>query len=215
MSHKQRTILFVVMIALGNLAYGASISSTFDSDLEGWTVRNNEPGGGASHIAAGGNPGGYMEIIDIEGFAGFEAVAPSKFLGDLSGFNGGSLSFDTNYLDSSGSADRPAYGTVTISSPGGVASLDFIPSNNPPMDQWESHSEALVASTWGKSQTEWISILTNVTDLSINLELFGGDDTVGLDNVNMVPLPASVWLLAPAITCLVALRRRGGRTQDA
>lgn len=95
----------------------SAIISTFDTDLDGWTpvgldiefvllpmpditainfVQNTPD---MVHESSGGNLGGYARLTDaIEEPASF-ALAPGKFLGDLSGFIGGTFSFDHKIFD--------------------------------------------------------------------------------------------------------------------
>jgi hypothetical protein len=52
------------------------VSSTFDTDLDGWVGLD----GSFSYQSSGGNPGGYIQFYDSAG-TGFIS-APAKFLGD-------------------------------------------------------------------------------------------------------------------------------------
>lgn len=108
----------LVACSLGALspAPAAAISSTFDTDLEGWeawgldyTATIIPPAvtdlfltpnaGDMVHESTGGNPDGYARLTDaIEEPSSF-ALAPSAFTGDLSAFAGGTLSFDHKIFD--------------------------------------------------------------------------------------------------------------------
>ncbi|MEM8874938.1 MAG: PEP-CTERM sorting domain-containing protein [Planctomycetota bacterium] len=105
-----------LLLAAASSAHAqAPISSTFDTDLDGWSALGFDvdvsviPLGvdftevdnttDMVHSATGGNPGGYAELTDaIEEPSSF-ASAPAKFRGDLSAYVGGTLSFDYALFD--------------------------------------------------------------------------------------------------------------------
>lgn len=93
-----------------------AVSSTFDSDLDGWQAVGLEisftPGfpptvgitpvtntGDMVHESIDGNPDGYARLTDAITTPASFASAPSKFLGDLSAYVGGTLSFDHRLFD--------------------------------------------------------------------------------------------------------------------
>ncbi len=93
-----------------------TVTSTFDTDLEGWeavgfniddslgailsgTVLSQQVNvGDMVHDAGGGafdgNPGGFARFTDVVTDPASFASAPGDFLGDLSGYTGGTFSFD-------------------------------------------------------------------------------------------------------------------------
>ncbi len=99
-------------LSVAPLQAGA-ITSTFDTDLEGWTAVGLSVGigfGGPTvtvtdnsadmvFAGAGGNPGGYAQLVDAIPSPASLASAPAAFLGDLTSFVGGSFSFDHTIID--------------------------------------------------------------------------------------------------------------------
>ena len=77
----------------------AQISSTFDTNNQGWQVGDvasttaSSAQGGAIYILTGGNSGGYIFTNDVANEVGF--IAPAAYTGDLSTYHGGTASFDT------------------------------------------------------------------------------------------------------------------------
>jgi len=108
--------LLLVLGATPRSARALEIETHFDTDLEGWQptgldfsftifppavtdlfLKPNP--GDMVHEASGGNPDGYARLTDaIETPASF-AQAPAPYLGDLSGFIGGTFSFDHRLFD--------------------------------------------------------------------------------------------------------------------
>jgi hypothetical protein len=92
------------LTALVGPVSAASVSSTFDTDAEGWgvgNIRSNfstapDPSNPPTYNATGGNPGCYISTTDTEDIVAF--LAPGKFLGDDSAFLGGKLTFDLQDL---------------------------------------------------------------------------------------------------------------------
>ena len=122
-----------LLLALGTfVAAGAvnatTISSDFSTDLEGWTISAGS--GALSHSATGGNPGGYLFVDNAEGAVIVRAIAPAKFLGDLSAFDGGSLTFDGNLLTKGSVPFYPLYGQVTITTSGSSSGRSGISSRS-------------------------------------------------------------------------------------
>ena len=169
--------------------------STFDNNDEGWILA----GGNLYWNNSGGNPGGFIVAEDsINTY--MNIAAPPKFLGNLSNFNGGTISFDAiemeNILE-----PYPSFGLITITSNSNSVSKDLAP--DPLPWSWTHYSTTLSAEEWGVSEFEWKEILSNVTEITINLEsgMFVGAETVGVDNImlksNPVCTPAINLLLIP------------------
>jgi hypothetical protein len=208
------TLATVAMVGLALAAQGAraaTISSTFDADLDGWTITSDS--GALSHMATGGNPGGFLFVDNAEGAVIVRAIAPAKFLGNLASFDGGVLSFDGNLLTKGSVPFYPPYGQVTISSSGGTpVTLDLAPSD-PPIGEWVHYSVSLDAATWGRTPQAWAQLLAGVTDISIVLEAVSGFETNGFDNFTLssVPEPSVAALLAVALGAGALSARRSSR----
>ena len=122
------------------------IQSTFDASLEGWTVTD----GNESFVAAGGNPGGYLETVDSASTF-MIANAPAAFLGDLSAFDGGTIGFDSILLKGSGSP-QARFGEIAISD--GITTVTQDIAGILPTD-WTSFSGAFTAAAFGLGQGAW------------------------------------------------------------
>ena len=169
-------IACAILSMLGGMVANASILSTFDSDNENWTVLGLAT---LSHENNGGNPGGFLVAAEAGGDT-FEVVAPSKFLGELLAFKGGTLSFDSKLITTDGGSFGSGFGKVTILGGGASAELDLAP--NPPETNWVTYSAQLISSNWGVSEAIWDQILANVTEIRVILESVVGWETMGFDN---------------------------------
>lgn len=200
--------LTVTLFGFSN-AQAASVVSTFDVDADGWA---GWPGEGAvAHVAAGGNPDGHIRVTDIGigGPLGSAAVAPSKFLGDLSGFNNGALSVDLSTFGGGGGL-FDIFGTWRIESGSGQVALFDTTDVTPPRGAWTTVLAPMTAEAWGTTPGEWSAILADVTSLAISTDAFDGGDTIGIDNVSLrpVPLPAAAPMLFGALVLLGRFARR-------
>jgi hypothetical protein len=101
-------LALAVGIGASRPAAGLTIQSTFDSGPEGWTAA----GIALSWQPSGGNPGGYLRGDDQPNAS--HLVAPAAFLGNLSAFDGGQLSFDHIAIDLDNMPIAGAGGEVTI-----------------------------------------------------------------------------------------------------
>jgi hypothetical protein len=209
----------VLLMVAGTLApvHAALIESTFDNDLEHWDVK----GGKCSWQKSDGNPGGYLQAIDTDTLV---AVASKAFIGDLSKYDGGTLSFDVR-LTGSAKPDS-GFGTVTLWSEalGWEYKLDL--ASGDITEKWASYSASFDAKTWGlKSEDEWLKFISNISSITFNLEtdaragtsdsVDGALKTVDLDNFRLksVPEPATVLLLGSALLLLGFGGRRMARWQ--
>jgi hypothetical protein len=217
------TMLLFAMVVAGRSATAAVVSSDFSTDVEGWTKTAATV---FQQQAAGGNPDGFLFIDNSEG--PIELIfAPAKFRGDLSAFDGGTLSFDGNMLGTGGGDffGPSDYGTVQISGPGGAATLDLVPGihsgaggGNPPTNQWTTFSASFDAATWGMSQLQWIALLSNVTEISLSVEALFGAEIQGIDNfklVTSVPVPATGGLVAIGLTLVGLMAGRAATSRGA
>ena len=131
----------------------------------------------------------------------FGFAAPSKFLGDVSSAYGYDLTFDVAaYQMPEGSTSW-----VGISGAGYEFVCDYAtPTSIYPA--WHSRSVTLHESAgWvdantgtPATHTQMLAVLSSLDGLAIATEFVEGfgDDISGLDNVNLVPEPASLILLA-------------------
>jgi hypothetical protein len=162
---------------------GAEIVSTFDFELDGWTTDNTGP---FTPMSLGGNPGGYAELDNDEASTA-HLFAPAKFHGDLSAYDGGSVSFDGLLVSGPAAPTLEGpddYGVVRVSTlafrasarfgpRGGFpsqASADLAPDGTGPGKGWQTFSVPFTAAAFGVTQPQWEAILANVVEIRVTLE---------------------------------------------
>jgi hypothetical protein len=154
------------------------ISSHFDTGLEGWIGT----GGTVSFSSSGGGLDGHLEQHDSEG-DDMTVYAPVKFMGDLSEFVGGLISFDGKNIGGSRPDlySHPYYGTVTITGGGTSAELEYSGPGSPANDSvWHHYSEPLDPELW---RGDLVDALSNVSEIKIVLEFtYGIVEIAGFDN---------------------------------
>jgi hypothetical protein len=191
-------------------AHAALIQSTFDTNLDGWTVIN---GATYTWVSSGGNPGGYLQATDTASTDMLAVAASPKFTGNLSSFNGGTLSFDAKLIGLKQSANTyPGFGRVTLSDGTNSYTVDL--ASSPITSSWLTYSAIFNYTTWGlASETAWKTFISNITNITVNLETHSGaHETVGLDNFRLrVPEPGTVLLLGSVLLLLGFGGRRMAR----
>jgi hypothetical protein len=189
-----------------------AITSTFDTDTEGWTAQGDVVGT-INWLATGGNPGGHVAIDDQAAGGVTYFVAPAAFLGDKSVALGSDLRFDLMqvYTGSASQFDDP-----DVILQGGGLTLVYDTPVNPANGAWTSYQVPLVAGDWrlntlgGVAATplQLEATLSNLTALKIRAEYRSGADVGHLDNVTLIPEPSSwAMVLAGLIGVGFAMRR--------
>ena len=189
-------------------AHAAVITSTFDTNTEGFTLS----GGSLTHVPTGGNPDGALQAVDTLSNNQMMLTLPSKFIRPL--VLGDQLKFDAretvNPNDNFGS-----FGEVTITGNGKSRTRDFFSGDLP--DAWTSVVIDFTASAWGivsqSGEDDFADLLGNLESIVINIESGSRrSETVLIDNVMLttageIPVPAAAILFAP-FACAALWRRR-------
>jgi hypothetical protein len=168
-----RAVVFALSIAQ---ASADTISSTFDTGAEGWDAVDPTGDYTPSWQSTGGNPGGFLlgtETTPLGGTGYF--IAPSKFLGNLSAYAGGTLTYDLKVISGT---DYFNDVDVIISN----VSVSWTSYINPVGGGWVTFQLQLNQATFGSNLA---SILSNVTELQIGGEFINGPELEGLDNVRL------------------------------
>lgn len=162
------------------------ILSDFDISSEGWSVS----GGLLYYHSSEGNPGGFIEFEDDQDGRGV-FIVPGNFLGDLRDYNLGSLNFDLKNTYDNGQDSLYGYGNVTISSSNFYVEKNVVPLGY--ISEWTSFSIPLTAGDWGLTESGWDSLLSDVTDIRIQMDAqWNYYDRSGLDNFSISPYSTGI-----------------------
>ena len=209
-----RALVALTLSALAPLAQ-ADITSTFDSDAEGWTAVNG--GDAVTWNAAWGNPGGAIRSGDATSGRLWYFAAPTAYHGDLSSYVGGSVTWDLLGLTGGSAAGQSS----DVILEGTAGRIGYAIPGNIDLATWQTFSVPLTFSGWyftpafpstsatgtAVTEAEFAAVLANITGFFIQGEYRNGDDAARLDNVLVrVPAPASAGLLL--LGAAVARRRR-------
>lgn len=174
----------------------AQISSTFDSNADGWTASDSQTGPAPAYEASGGNPGGFISVIDAVAGTATYFNAPAKFLGNRSSYHGGILAFDLQ-VDVTPNSSTAG---VRLTSSLGVVLVKLLPQLPAVAPGWSSYQFTLdeseewrVGSVTGlvATATEIQAVLSSLAQLQINGEYSTvSNDGGGLDNVMLMPADA-------------------------
>ena len=206
----------VLLLSIGN-ANAALVESTFDSDEDGWLVSGDATSVVPSYVAIDGNPGGHIKADDTASGGIWYFQAPGKFLGDISGAFGQLLRFD---LKQSGGGGQISRDDLILNGAGFELTLEF-DSNPLPVDEWVSYAISLDDNApWMNggglaSNADILAVLSSLDRMRIRGEYINGADTGRLDNVsvNVVPIPAAVYMLGSGLLGIVGLKKRSVRAK--
>ncbi|WP_269539871.1 laminin B domain-containing protein [Cerasicoccus fimbriatus] len=214
---KLHGLLFSAGLALAGVhGHAISISSTFDTDADGWMQSNGDSASQVLWQATGGNPGGNI-LYDEAANGGVDRMsAPAKFLGDRSAYVGGTLSFDwqTDNLSSPTNFNDD----VELTGNGMTIRYDL---SSPTLGEWSTTVIDLTAGagwlvdTTGIAPTsvEFANLLGDLTQFTILTDFNSGVENPRFDNITLtaVPEPSTVAALlgATALLAVMVRRRRG------
>lgn len=168
------------------------ISDTFNQDASGWTVSGDAQGNSAkaAYSSDEGVTDGYIYAADNVTGGTWYFQAPAKYLGDLSDFYNGTLTFSLFQKHPGGA--EPFEDSDIIFKNGSKSIAHQIP--NHPDSTWTSYKMKLNAqSGWLKggfngdaaTEADIKAVLSHVTGFFIRGEYQTGADTGGLDNVKL------------------------------
>jgi len=212
MKYNHLKIIGILLLSMTGNVYGGLISSTFDTNAEGWLVSGDSTSGTPTYIASGGNSGGYIEADDTVSGGVWYFDAPDKFLGNMAGTYNQALQYD---LKQTGSGSQ--FNTSDIILNGAGIELKYFGNSNPlPLGNWVSYSVILGESAgWQNgnvtaSLADIIAVLGSLDRLRIRGEFISGSDTGRLDTVsiNTVPIPSAVWLFGSALVGFFSISKR-------
>ena len=161
------------------------ITSTFDSDDDGWTVFGDAESTVPEHHLSGGNPGGFVLVADNPMNQVWYWQAPRKYLGNKFHAYGRFLTFDLKQS----ALDRPFDDVDVLMAGGGeILTKRF---GSPPRLDWTTYFVALdptggwvnVGTNAPATKEQIQSVLGSLGLLQIRGEYQVGPDTGGLDNV--------------------------------
>jgi PEP-CTERM motif len=194
-----------------SLAQAASLTYTFDTDVQGFSLVGD---GLLAHATDAGN--GHLVVTDTNGNTDVYLSVPLGTVGaDWSAFLGGSLSFDAKMVNGI-TPSWPDFGTVRFTSTTDqVAQADLAPDVlgviTEPGVQWKTYSATLNAATFSGASLG--GVLSSLKSVTISMEAGSGPvEVVGFDNfsVSSVPEPQSWVLSGLGLAGLAGLRLRRG-----
>jgi hypothetical protein len=205
-----------LVVGFGGIAQ-ATVTSGFTFSTDGWTVITSYPigsnvlsYGSAPWNAVGGNPGGYVSILDPDDNDTYFR-APAAFLGNQSAAVGGTLAFDR--IMETGAIDYSQNYDVMLQGGGRILQYELpMPSQ---LTLWQTYQLTLapsagwfnVTSNTAATLADFQAVLSSLTELWLLAEFTNGQlETIGIDNVVLTdgqgqpaPEPASVALLLSAL----------------
>ena len=185
---KTKTVFGVSIVLLIGVAASANageskIVGSFDVGLEGWKANGGQQG----HQPGDPDHGGYLQITDVDS-SNMTVVAPEQFVGNLSRFEGGMLSFDAREIDASGGRPFSTFGEVTIFGGGREVRVDLAVS--PATRTWKTYSIPLIAADWQIEPATWRKVLSDIKAITVNLESSSPVvETVGFDEFQLCTRP--------------------------
>ncbi len=201
--------LFVLLLGFVSFFTNAQVSSTFETDADGWTFLNTSTSVPVAYSSTGGNPGGFASVTYSSNTATTTQnwIAPSKFLGNLLVKSFGmNLKFDMQ--QSLAGTNSNTNGDIRIES-GSTILVFSLPTKPAVIPAWSSYSITLDETTpWRMGSTDGAlatraqikSVMSNVTSIEIrgtyatNASYVSGLDNVVLEQRTLTPAPFATSL---------------------
>jgi len=182
-SSSSRLAALLALAPLAPVAGAADLTSTFDTDMDGWTasagttVVTLQPTGGAS--------AGFLQGVGTGGSWHF--VSPPAWAGNWSAYR--TLKFDLG-MPSRHYADIDTAGMVAIT---GTNAQTMTWTGATPLWTWTHFDVSLAPASFGVSQATFDGIMASVASVQILGEFTAlANETVGLDNVVLTATPVTV-----------------------
>jgi hypothetical protein len=143
-------VLLWLATVTGVVCADAIISDFEDGTMQGWVAIGDVAG--VTNPGTGGNPGGFLRMVDEAIGKVCWVLAPAVYHGNWHGMT--ALSADLTQVSFSGSQ----FCTVqfVVSGPGGQYSYTF--GERPPLGAWRTYGVSLVESLWTRN-SRWSSSL--------------------------------------------------------
>jgi len=182
------SIVFTALLIFVSLGSSQNLTSTFDSEDEEW---GSAGGANVSWMEQGGNPGGFLLGEDTEKNSTWYYVSPESWSGNWTTHIGDNLSFDIRLIDEDDCANLNFDNILNIYDLNGSSVAwpgSTVPwPKEPVRGIWTHYEIALVPSSFGVNESEFLAIMARVENISIRGEYSDGRDLEGLDNVIVAP----------------------------
>jgi len=214
-------LLATALFAVPALAQTPTLTSTFDTNGEGWEVigmslYSHTPAyaGSPATYSTAGHPGGCLEVFDDFYFTGISA--PASWLGNKRAYFGGTLSFDLYEWETTSSWVQPG--------------AELVPTNHtlfyampvPTPSQWVSQSCAITPGAWRfddslgpvATQSQMLEVLADLQAVWVATEWRSGIDDTFIDNIRLAPpVHGSVAIFGSGINPAGSLSLLSGNAQ--
>ncbi|MEJ6392671.1 VPLPA-CTERM sorting domain-containing protein [Gymnodinialimonas sp. 2305UL16-5] len=202
-----RFFSFLMALVIASQAGATVLREDFSGGLNGWSTS-----GAAFGIEQSGGPLGagdaFMFALDNENTA-MATTFGNGWSGDLSVYNHGKLSFDFIHTNIEEPTLLSSFGRLYVNGTSGSVHADTY--SGSPGATWTSVWLGFDANAFNTSESNWQSIIADVTSIELRLESWAGNtERVGLDNAQLapVPLPQTAFLLLASVGGLFIARRR-------
>ncbi|MBM3882392.1 MAG: hypothetical protein FJ387_22160 [Verrucomicrobia bacterium] len=155
-------------------------TGAWETTDEDWSFRSL-----STHVAEGGNPGGYVENTDTGAWTYW--FSPEAWAGDWRGHQ--SVSFDFKII-----TGTRVFGTRMVSICSPYASLHADLPTPPVPGEWLHYEFTLSPATFGVSIEEFDRVMRDVAFVGVRSEWIEGGEREGLDNFRLSKAPDAYWI---------------------